>query len=205
MPDPIDRAWLLTWTTYGSWLPGDERGFIGRVRDRRPESQEPPAPTRRLHNRVGTEQDRDLPGLRRSSLEAMTGAPIRLDVEQARVVADQLLATATFRGWALWAVAVMANHVHLVVGVSGDPDPAILLRDFKSYASRALNATRPGRPGGRWWTESGSRRILRDEASIVGAIRYVQDQDYVLCLRLDSAARAWFGRSSTSRSGERPA
>jgi hypothetical protein len=25
----IERYWFLTWTTYGSWLPGDERGFVG--------------------------------------------------------------------------------------------------------------------------------------------------------------------------------
>ena len=24
----IDRIWFLTWTTYGTWLPGDERGFV---------------------------------------------------------------------------------------------------------------------------------------------------------------------------------
>ena len=24
-------SWLLTWTTYGTWLPGDEHGFVGNV------------------------------------------------------------------------------------------------------------------------------------------------------------------------------
>src|SRR5947209_816005 len=27
----MDRYWFLTWTTYGTWLPGDARGFVGRV------------------------------------------------------------------------------------------------------------------------------------------------------------------------------
>ena len=31
-PD-LRRTWFLTWTTYGSWLPGDQRGFTGTVRD----------------------------------------------------------------------------------------------------------------------------------------------------------------------------
>ncbi len=26
------RHWLLTWTTYGSWLPGDDRGSITSIR-----------------------------------------------------------------------------------------------------------------------------------------------------------------------------
>ena len=24
-------SWLLTWTTYGTWLPGAESGFVGNV------------------------------------------------------------------------------------------------------------------------------------------------------------------------------
>ncbi len=24
-------SWLLTWTTYGTWIPGDELGFVGNV------------------------------------------------------------------------------------------------------------------------------------------------------------------------------
>ena len=29
----MDRHWFLTWTTYGSWLPGDPRGFVSQLRD----------------------------------------------------------------------------------------------------------------------------------------------------------------------------
>ena len=29
----MDRYWLLTWTTYGTWLPGDRRGFVSNVLD----------------------------------------------------------------------------------------------------------------------------------------------------------------------------
>ena len=28
-----DWFWFLTWTTYGSWLPGDSRGSIGTIHD----------------------------------------------------------------------------------------------------------------------------------------------------------------------------
>ena len=27
----IDRYWLLTWTMYGQWLPGDPRGSVTRT------------------------------------------------------------------------------------------------------------------------------------------------------------------------------
>jgi hypothetical protein len=29
----MDRQWLITWTCYGTWLPGTARGFVGNVRD----------------------------------------------------------------------------------------------------------------------------------------------------------------------------
>lgn len=32
MFDPNLRCWLLTWTTYGTWLPGEDRGFVSPVR-----------------------------------------------------------------------------------------------------------------------------------------------------------------------------
>jgi hypothetical protein len=34
MADPL--AYFLTWTTYGTWLPGDERGWVERPGQFRP-------------------------------------------------------------------------------------------------------------------------------------------------------------------------
>ena len=71
----------------------------------------------------------------------------------------------------------MRNHVHLVVGVPGDPEPDTLLRDFKSYASRALNHRWPKPASGTWWTQSGSTRKLAD---MPAAVRYAQEQEHPL-------------------------
>lgn len=164
----MDRYWLLTWTTYGTWLPGDARGFVSNVRDG-------PGPEVR-HNLPGTPYDADDARVRRRAQENMVGEPVWLTADQARIVAEQFQETARVRGWRLLACAVMANHVHLVVGVEGDPDPAKLLHDFKSYATRALKAAGHVPSGGRWWTESGSRRKLPDEGAVRGAIEYVRRQ-----------------------------
>jgi REP element-mobilizing transposase RayT len=80
----------------------------------------------------------------------------------------------------LLAGSIMANHVHLVVGVIGDPEPSELLKTFKSYASRVLNERWPRPASGTWWTSSGSTRKLGDDAAIVVATRYVRDQEFVL-------------------------
>jgi REP element-mobilizing transposase RayT len=72
----------------------------------------------------------------------------------------------------------MRNHVHVVLGVPGDPEPDTLLRDLKSYASRALGA----RASGKWWTRSGSRRKLPDDAAVAAAIKYVRRQKFALAV-----------------------
>ena len=171
----MNRYWLLTWTTYGSWLPGDERGCVTRVR----EGARPNGP-RVERDEFGTPLVTNVPGLVRASLAAMKGPPVRLTESQATVTATDLSATAEFRGWELLAGAVMANHIHLVVGVAGDPDPSKLLQIFKSYTSRALNKQWPQPESGTWWTISGSRRKLADDESVSAAVRYVENQEFCL-------------------------
>jgi REP element-mobilizing transposase RayT len=106
----------------------------------------------------------------------LTGNPVRLNRDQAQVLLAQFQETAKYRGWQLLAVAIMFNHVHVVVGVPGDPDPTKLLGDFKSYGSRALTA-RWGKPAsGTWWTYAGSKRKLPNEAAVLAAIEYVRNQ-----------------------------
>ncbi len=164
----MDRYWLLTWTTYGTWLPGDERGFIGRSRDADGRQE--------WLNVPGTPMRDAAPRLERASRARMKAPPIWLSRRDAMITLRQFQITAGIRGWELIAVAIMRNHVHLVVGVQGDPDPATLLRDFKSYSSRALNAATARPPNGRWWTQSGSRRVLRGEEHLIAGIRYVLSQ-----------------------------
>ena len=168
----FDRYWLLTWTTYGTWLPGDPRGSVTTVRDR-------PGPRKR-HNLPGTPAEPPLPGLQRAARVQLKGPPIYLVEDQAKELLRQIHETANIRRWLLIAAAIMRNHVHVEVGVPGDPDPEVLLRDFKAYASRALNKRWTKPPGETWWTESGSKRKLKDEAAILGAARYIRDQDFPL-------------------------
>ena len=176
----MDRHWLLTSTFYGNWLPGEQCGFVSRVRDRRPD--DPESASRLDHNEPKTEYDRDIAGLRQSARELMRGEPIRLNAEQARILMEQFKETARFRNWKIYAAAIMADHVHLVVGVNGDPEPWKILGDFKSYGSRAL--TRQfGKPASEtWWTSKGSTRKLPDEKALQAAIAYVLNQKDALAI-----------------------
>ncbi len=176
----MDRFWFLTTTFYGNWLPGDPRGFVSRVRDRRP--GDPECSARQKHNVPGTEFDTGLTSLRDSAHQRLSGKPVRVSADQAEALLVQFRETAAIRGWSLIAVAIMANHVHILIGVDGDPDLTKVLGDFKAYGSRALTV-RWGRPAsGTWWTYAGSKRRLEDEASVFAAVSYIREQEYPLCV-----------------------
>jgi REP element-mobilizing transposase RayT len=180
----FDRAWLLTWTCYGNRLPGDARGFVGYYPDEHGD--------RRINNQPGTEPDRDVPWLREYSESLLKSPPVCLTREQASELLEQFHETAQYRGWVLASVAVMGDHVHLVVLVPGDPEPESMLHAFKSYGSRRLNRTYGKRE---WWTASGSTRKLPDENAIRAAVRYVRDQSHPLRVEVDEG---WLGEPRQS-------
>jgi hypothetical protein len=180
----VDRFWFLTWHTYGTWLPGDARGFVTELRDANWNKYLPNVP--------GSECQADLPGLKRFASDALAGEPVWLSAEHATTLLSQFRETAQYRKWELFAVAVLVNHAHLVVGVRGDPEPATILGDFKEYGSRALNR-QFGKPPARWWTQTGSKRKLPHADALRGAIAYTRDQDRPLLVWLnESAIRATF-------------
>lgn len=167
--------WLLTSTTYGTWLPGDERGFVGRVLEQRQgDKQTHP----QEHDQPGTPYDQHIPKLKAASAHLMKAEPVWLTPDQAQVVLAQFQETAAYRGWSLAAASVMANHFHLVVAADADVLTDRLLRDFKSYASRVLNRHWPRDE--RWWTTSGSRRSLPNQQAQHHAIRYTIRQNACL-------------------------
>jgi REP element-mobilizing transposase RayT len=170
----MDRYWLLTWTTYGTWLPGDKRGFVSPIRTG--------AGPERRHNQPGTPYDADMPGLQKAARRQLKCPPIYLSEFHAERLLAQFQETARYRKWLLVAVAIVRNHSHLVVGVNGDPDPDEVLGDFKSYGSRTLNRHWAKPASGTWWTQSGSTRKLPNEAAVRAAIEYVRNQPHALLI-----------------------
>src|SRR5437868_115169 len=153
------RCWLITSTTYGTWLPGDRRGFVSTITDA--------DGARVIHNLPSTPYDTDMPGLENSARARLKCPAIRLHVEHAEVLLAQFRETIAYRNWRLLAVAIMSNHFHAVVSATGATEPEQVLKDLKGYGSRALNR-RWGPPKSEtWWTTSGSKRWLNDEAAVI--------------------------------------
>ncbi len=162
------RVWFLTWTTYGTWLPGDRRGFVSNVRDRQGR------PVR--FNKPGTPYKKHIPSLFRAARGQCKYAPVYLAQEQSRIVFRQVRQLCLFRNWQLLAIAVMCNHVHVLIQVAGDPDGADILRDLKTNVSRGLNQMEKQWQRKRWWTRSGSKRCLKTEESVIATASYIRTQ-----------------------------
>lgn len=162
---------LLTSTTYGTWLPGDPRGSVTAVRDRRP--GDAATTVRRRHNQLSEAYEPPIEGLRRSARQAMRSEPVWLLTYEAETALRQFRETAKHRGCQLLAGTVMANHFHLVLGFDGRKDCRRLLSDLKTYATRALESTSDCRHHAKWWTRGGSTRPLPNDHAVQAAIHYV--------------------------------
>ncbi len=152
-------AYHLTWTTYGGWLSGDERGW---VQSGVPGVQEPDPD--RLH--VARRQ--------------MVEAAVVLTPTQRDIVEQTIRDHCRIRGWTLHAVNVRTQHVHVVVTADRDMDEA--MNQLKAWGSRKLSdhaglTERVARKAGRrhWWTEHGSTKPIRDDQYLQNAIQYVTE------------------------------
>ncbi len=168
MPRPF--ALLITWTCYGTWLPGDRRGFVSNA-------VQPGRGWLPKLNTPGTPYRADEPAAYRLARQLQRRASVRLDVAEARRVATALRESAERRGWRILRAAVMAKHVHVVVAEC-PPDASVVRRALKGVSQAALNRL-AGAPK-RWWTAGGSDRYLNDESSIDAAVAYVANQRGIL-------------------------
>jgi hypothetical protein len=167
MPDPL--AYYLTWPTYGTWLPGDERGWVKRGR-----GLQPPDSVRKLEAEA-----------------RMTEDACRLDEEQRAVVEKTIVEHCQLRGWELYAKNCRSNHVHVVVAANIKPEA--VRSQLKAWCTRKLKELERQRRGiptrsaseGRtprdddvrenWWAERGSRRYINDADGLDAVIQYVRD------------------------------
>lgn len=150
-------AYHVVWTTYGTWLPGDARGWITKgqwvVHPRDPECE-------------------------RRARDRMAEPPVLLTPPQRSLVEQTVTDHCRVRGWGLHAVRARTNHVHVVV--TADRDPAQVRDQFKAWCSRKLSdaagltqwvAKNAGRR--RWFTEGGDVEFIDDDEYLLNAVRYV--------------------------------
>ena len=161
MAEPL--AYFLTWSTYGTWLPGDERGWIEYGR-----GWQLPDVVRKLEAEA-----------------RMTEDACRFDGEQRDVVERQIAETCNIRGWELHAVNCRSNHVHVVV--TANIEPKLVRNQLKAWSTRRLKELEAVRHDAQrcereatalrenWWAERGSQRFINDSEGLEATILYVRD------------------------------
>jgi REP element-mobilizing transposase RayT len=139
-------GYMVTWTTYGTWLQGDKRRY---VRD----GETLPA-------------DKEIEEANRRQQKSET---VRLTNEQKQVVEDVVRKEAQQIGQEILALAVCSNHVHLVVG-SGNESIKSTVSRYKNVATSALKKTGLTE---RIWTRGFDKRFCFNGEELKQKIEYV--------------------------------
>jgi hypothetical protein len=142
-------AYFVTWTTYGTWLPGDDRGWR---RKGEPEVQ----PSN--------------PFLVEGARSRMKEKPFTLSHEYRRLVERTIRRHCELRHWTLHAVNARTNPIHVVVTAVGYR-PETVRDQFKAWCTRALKEA--GATRNRFWTEGGRCDWVNADAGLERVVTYV--------------------------------
>jgi len=144
-------AYFITWTCYGTWLPGDPRGW------------------HEWHNGW-----HDLnPKLEAYAKSIMTEDSIDLKDQQRQRVESTIDKHCSIRQWHLWARNCRTNHVHVVV-TAHDYDGETVREQLKAWCTRHLKSEFDKKREN-WWTEGGYIKIIDNEDDLAAAIQYTNE------------------------------
>jgi REP element-mobilizing transposase RayT len=137
---------MVTWTTYGSWLQGDEREFVKDGRILPPDSN-----------------------LTESNLHNLKQPPVSLTGIQKQIVKQAIMEKSLRLRQKILALSVRTNHVHFVVAYDGTP----IENTVRHYKNVALVALRKIGFSGRVWSTGFNKGFCFDERSLQNRINYV--------------------------------
>ena len=139
---------FITWTTYGTWLPGDARGWRAKVGGHRLPDLELEAECR----------------------EKMKFDPVSLSATDRLTVETACRDHCRHRGWMLHAVNARTKHVHVVVTANAKPK---LIRDqLKANCTVQLRRQELPFICDRTWAKGGDCSVLFDDKSLHNAVVY---------------------------------
>jgi REP element-mobilizing transposase RayT len=139
-------GYMVTWTTYGSWLQGDNRGYV-------------------KHGKIMPGNQQILLASRRQQRTET----IKLNPEQRAIVHQAILDEAKRIGQTIDALAVCEHHVHIVARPCQESIPQIVSR----YKNVAMFALCKNAEVNRIWTRGFDKRFCFTEEDLKHRIDYV--------------------------------
>ena len=143
-------GYMVTWTTYGTWLQGEKKGYVkkGKI----------------LRGNLN---------LLKANKSKQAGKKVILNKKQRKIVREAREKEAEKLGQIIYSIAVCSNHVHIAVGYNGRQIEDLVRR----YKNAAYFALRKNRVVGRVWTRGYDKRFCFDEKSLKDRIDYVRRHD----------------------------
>ena len=137
---------MATWTTYGTWLQGDKKGYVknGVILEANPELEE-------------------------SNKELLKHNKIKIPKRFRELIKDAILKESEEIGQKIFAITVCSNHIHIVVEGIGKSCGYSVGR-FKKAATKVL---RKYGFNDKVWTKGFDKRYCYDEQELKKKIKYV--------------------------------
>jgi REP element-mobilizing transposase RayT len=141
-------GYMITWTTYGTWLQGEKKRFVkdGEVRG----------------ENVAIKKDCE---------KKLEGEPVRLSRNEKNIVRDAILDAAKRFNQKILAIAVYSNHVHIVCEYVNVPIDVVV----GYYKNAGRVALQKSGFEGRVWTRGYDKRFCFDEKELKARIKYVNE------------------------------
>jgi REP element-mobilizing transposase RayT len=139
-------GYMVTFTTYGTWLQGDERGWVKEG--------------------VIYEENATLHNFNESNLK---GRVVRLNKKGKEIVREAICRKARARGEEITAISVWSNHLHIVQRYSERP----IEETIRIYKNTATAALRSAGFKGKVWTKGFDRRFCFNEGELRARVDYV--------------------------------
>jgi len=149
-------TYFITFSTYGSHVHGADEGSVDRSHNHYRAPLVKPNP-----RRLGAE------------LRLMDQPPCEMDERRRQAVLEAIMNRGERENWAILAVHVRTNHVHLII--QSEDAPEFVMTQLKSAASRHLNELGFEDRNRKRWARHGSTRMLFNEEAVEQAIAYIID------------------------------
>ena len=138
---------MVTWTTYGSWLQGDKRGYV-------------------KNGKILTQND----GLTLANQRQQKYPTVKLNSEQKQIVSKAITEEARRINHKIFAIAVCSNHLHMVASVSEESIEQAVHR----YKYSATLALRKFGNQGKIWSKGFDKRFCFTDMELENKVRYVR-------------------------------
>ena len=143
-------GYMITLTTYGTWLQGDKRGYVKNGQT--------------CHGNKA---------LMQSNKKSQSQDMVKLTRNQQQVVRKAITEESKLQDQRIYALSVQSNHVHIVAEYTRQPISKIVAY-YKKSARLALKAAGHN---GKLWTKGYDKRFCFDRTALEQRIKYVQDHN----------------------------